>query len=237
MATADEQREHAAAEADAKGVDENGQPETPAVQATEKRKTRNRQLAALAIGAVGIVVAIVFARRNSAASSSTGMPTGLGTSGTLASGPGADGSQLDMSTFGALLSQLQAGQAANTAALGGVNANLTKIQQELDAQHGKPAPKPTPGPVAPPVKSLPKLVANTFAAFLPGYGANAAAVQQVGTVGAGGKYSGHQVTGGAPVYALVGTKFGPVWEQNFNMAQLPAGTKIGTPAELHNYVR
>lgn len=217
---------------DAGGVDENGQPETPTVQAAEKRKTRNRQYAALAIGAVGIVVAIVLAKNRAAAAQASSAPT-LGTSGTLASGPGADGQQLDLSTFGATLSQLAAGQAANTSALQGVNSSLGKIQQELNAQQGmhQTAPPPAPKP------ALPKLSASMFAQFLPGYGAKAANVQQVGTVGAGGKYSGHQVTGGAPVYALVGTGFGPVWEQNFDMSKLPAGTKIGTPAQLHNYVQ
>lgn len=214
-------------------VDDEGKPETPAVQAVDKRKQRNRQYAALAIGAVGIVVAVVIARRNAAnASTSTAAPT-LGTGGQVASGPDNTAGTDLTGAFGATLSQLAAGQAAQTSALSGVNANLSKIQSELNAQNGHgPLVNPAPAPA-----QLPKLSASLFTKFLPGYGANAANIQTVGTVGAGGKYSGGQVTGGAPVYALEGTAYGPVWEQGFNMAQLPAGTKIGTPAELHNYVR
>lgn len=218
----------------AEGVDEDGRPETPAVQASEKKKLRNRQYAALAIGAVGIVVAIVLAKRNAAANSSSSYPTGLGTSGTVASGPTDTTGGDPTAAFGSLLSQLQAGQAANTAALQGLTTNLGQVQQELHAQHGNPPNPPKPSPA--PKPALPQLVSSVFAKFLPGAGPNVANVEQTGTI-QNGRYTGKQVSGGAPVYALVNTGFGPIWEQNANFSQLPSGTKVGTPASLHNYVQ
>jgi hypothetical protein len=42
---------------------------------------------------------------------------------------------------------------------------------------------------------------------------------------------------GAPVYALVNTGYGPVWEQGFNVSKLPNGTKIATLPQFRSDIK
>lgn len=41
----------------------------------------------------------------------------------------------------------------------------------------------------------------------------------------------------APVYALVNTRYGPIWQQGFNPTKLPNGTKIGTLPQFKKDIR
>jgi hypothetical protein len=47
-----------------------------------------------------------------------------------------------------------------------------------------------------------------------------------------GKISGAAVPPGTPVYALIPTGYGPIWEQYFDPRKLPNGTKVGTLARF-----
>lgn len=96
----------------------------------------------------------------------------------------------------------------------------------------KPAPTPKPGP-----KQLKPVNPKDFPVNIGASTDQGRGVLTFATItGPGGKYTGGNVAGGAPVYALVNTGFGPVWEQGKDFATLPAGTKIGTLAQFKEYI-
>lgn len=86
-----------------------------------------------------------------------------------------------------------------------------------------------------PVSSSPAPTAESASssgayALVPGAGGSEFAV--LGRLGSGGQYSGANVSGGAPVYALVHGS----WIQGFDAAQLPAGTPLATPTAYAGHI-
>lgn len=209
-------------------VDENGAPETPVEQAVDKRKKKNLTYAALALGAIGVVVTILIGRRNAAASATSGGApdlSGAGQSGIIpgSSSTGANGLPSG-DPYGTQLASLNAGQLANASA-------LARLEQELNAMHGKPPytqyPAPHP-PGKPPPGKLPS--PGVYAKDLPK--GNGLTILLGKITGKGGQYTGHEVTGGAPVYAY----YGGGWHQNFTPANLAVGTQLATLAPYQRNV-
>lgn len=205
-------------------VDEDGNPETPAHQAAEKQKQAQRVKVGLALAAIGIVVAVMLAKRSSsqnAGAPTSGMPPTPPGSADLA-GSGVDLSSLQ-NELGGLQTQLGAQQATNAQLLAQEKANANAIAALKNwIAHHQPAQQGgghTPAEIN--AGAYPKNVPQAKGGMT-----------IVGHIIAGHKYQGKNSRSGAPVYALVSTGFGPVWEQNFNMSQLPPGTPIATPSPL-----
>ena len=114
---------------------------------------------------------------------------------------------------------------------------------------GSPGAGPTPPPVKPPTTQTPPpprqinpgtpkvptprpvathINAADYPTQIPATAAQGKNMITLGTY-KGGKFTGKNVgSSGAPVYALVNTVFGPIWQQGFDPKKLPNGTKIGT---------
>lgn len=111
-------------------------------------------------------------------------------------------------------------------------------QRGLPGPPGPPGPGPKPSPTPSPGPK--KLKPVNAADFPTNVGALTPAGQGMLTfatiTGPNGKYQGGNVSGGAPVYALVNTGFGPVWEQGKDFASLPAGTKVATLQQFRDYI-
>lgn len=156
------------------------------------------------------------------------------------SAPVADSSTTDGSTPNQLR-QLQYSPAAT--GYGGQNDNgmLASFLSILAAQPAGPTPgnPATPAPVAAPTPSpgntgspawqnLPQVRSGDFGQFL----APGQQIHVIGNQGAGG-YTGYDVGGGVPVYALIrGT-----WQQNWNPADIKAGVQLGIPQGFEGYIR
>lgn len=110
----------------------------------------------------------------------------------------------------------------------GTGSLTTIIVQQ--GQGSTPKPGTPPGPPKP--GGLPRLNSHNFPEFLDAWGSNAANVVRLGTIG---KPTAH-VTGGAPVYALVGSAYGPIWKQYYDPRRLPKNTPIATLSTLRGYV-
>lgn len=217
-------------------VDENGAPETPVEQAVKKRRDRNLLYLGLAIGALAIVVTIYEQRKAQAAAGASTVPQ-LGGNGLVAG----DGSTLGTSgTSGADLGAIQSQLQAQTSLLGNLQQEIGILQGGgLPGATGTPIPGPkpkspgTPGQVGAPLPKakvpLPRVNSHSFAADIP---LVSKAVTAFGKITANHTISGGSVKAGAPVYALVNTGFGPIWEQYFDPKKLPVGTQIGTLSSL-----
>jgi len=262
-------------------VDENGKPEGPAAQAIEKRKHKNLVYAGLALGAIGIVVAIYLARKNSAAAAAGTSANPLGTTGNVAGGTtdtGSTGSSSgDTTQLGLGLNDLNNQQAsfatqlaalttadssfhdqvaaqntANASAQAGLLASIDRLTSELKTTTGgntgdhtssgtgsTATGKPAPNPAAVAAGAAFGIPATTAKAATPAkinagnypinIGASSAGASNIDVLGAVGS-SGLKNVGssGAPVYALVNTGYGPVWEQGAAVTNAKAGTMLAT---------
>ena len=228
-------------------VDEDGKPETPVEQAVEKKKHKNLLYAGLALGALGIVVAIYLARKNSAATTaattansaidpSTGLPYASEVAGSSGSadptgqitqiGLGENQLQTEIST---LTSQLGAQNTASLNAQKGLEASIERLTQELAAA-GHPPKAPTSGTNKVTNKVNSGAFAQAFAEFAPG----APKVDILGTVGS--PTLKNVGASGAPVYALVNGPYGPVYEQGAAVSGAKKGTTLVTLQQFANRV-
>lgn len=209
------------AEAEAREVDEDGEPETPAKQAVDKRKKRNMTYAGLALGAVAVVIGIVTLR-NRSASASSGAPTfpTLPQGSVLGADQGAGGPSSSGDPFAALESQLSTQNQQQLAATAGLGAALNRLASELHASGGA-----NKGDQA---RTLPHLNAASYARLLP----KGATVDVIGADPTAGHYSGSNLRLGAPLYALVGGQ----WRQGVAPGSAPAGTLFGTLPQFAGYI-
>lgn len=208
---------------DAPTVDEDGNPETPAKVAVDKRKKRNMTYAGLALGAIAVVVAIVTLRKNASgttAASSSSVPTLDPNSAGLVAGAGGASPSSSGDPFAALEAQLASGQQQSLAAQGSLASALTALTSELHATGGANSGDQT--------RALTKVNAAQYSAILP----KGAQVDVIGADTAKGKYSGSNLRLGAPLYALInGT-----WRQGVNPNSAPAGTLFGTMPQFAPYI-
>lgn len=109
---------------------------------------------------------------------------------------------------------------------------------------GPPGKQGEPG-TAPPVKTKPKpggkvgtrLSSKNYPAQIYGLTSQGKSIVQFATV-KNGSISGKNVgKSGAPVYALINTVYGPVWEQYFDPRKVPNGTKVGTLPQFKNTIK
>lgn len=219
---------------DREGVTEDGTPATPAAQVAEKQKQKQRTYVGIALAGVGIVVAIVLARKNAAnnaaaqqAAAQQATTPGLG-AGTVA-GANNDYSGMFQSEFGslqqqntALQQQLASQQAQQAASQNALLAALTKLTGELNTKGGTQ-----------PEQNAHLFNSANYPQFMPGLTSK---FDVFGSIKNGKIVGGNVGNSGAPVYALMNTGFGPIWEQDFNPATLPAGTEVGTPGQFSQYV-
>lgn len=195
----------------------------------------------LLIGGAGVVAIAVFLHAKSsssaavapASSGSTTTPTAPISTGTLANFQSALTAQQD-----AFLSQIQSMLSQSTPAAPGTTTQtspqptVTTIggQSSPSSSGGASSPAPSavvsqaPATTTPPPSSDTVSAASAGAlAIVPGPGASALAV--LGQIsGSGGQYTGENVKGGAPVYALVNGS----WVTGFDAAQLAPGTPLAT---------
>lgn len=216
-------------------VDKDGKPETPVTQAVEKSKNDNRVKAGLALAAIGIVIAVFLARRNASAGAATsGVPPTAGGGAGQVAGTGVDtsyiqnlqgqlgGLQGQLGSVQTLLGHEQATNATLLASEKAQNSALAALKKQLAAlAHAQGGKGSTPA----------EINASSYAKNIAAGGAH---MTTVGSIGAGGKYTGKNSAQGAPVYALVQTGYGPVWEQGYNPSKLPAGTPVGTLPQFSN---
>lgn len=210
--------------ADPEDVDDQGNPETPTKVALEKKKKKNLTYFGLALGALGVVVAVVVARRN-AATGTTGTSANLPlTTGQVAgAGSGApmdsSGSSSSDAQYQALAQQLSDFEGSSQAAQAGFVASLDHLTSVLNSTHG-PATAPAAG-------TLPALNPANFPRTIA-----ANEIEKIGSDPTANHYSGFQLKGGAPLYAFIKG----VWTQGVNPNSAPAGTVFGTPISLDKYV-
>jgi hypothetical protein len=206
-------------------VDADGRPESPAEAAVEKHKKKQLTYFGLALGAVGVVVAIFTLRRSSSSSSSSTLPTfsGAGTGLVAGSGSAGDASSGGSNTdagLAALQAQLATDQQQNAAAQAGLASALARLASELHATGG--------GNRGDQARTLAKVNAADYARVLP----SGAQVEVIGSDTAKGKYTGAQLALGAPLYAWVKGK----WVQGINPKTAAAGTIFGTTKQFDPYV-
>lgn len=189
----------------------------------------------LLVGGAAVVVIAVFLHAKGSTSApaaaqaqgSTTPPTSAISTGDLASFESAITAQQD-----AFLQKIQAGVAATTPSGSGTTTQTSPPPAVAPVSGGTPTvtPEPTPTPT-PPATTTPPPTSEAISpaavgayAIVPGPGGTGLA--ELGQItGAGGQYTGENVSGGAPVYALVGGS----WVQGFDAAQLPPGTRLATP--------
>lgn len=204
-------------------VDEDGQPETPTKAALDKRRKKNLTYTGIALGAIGVVVAIMTLRRGSSSTSgatvpmldpnSTGTVAGMGSAGTTTGSNSGD-------PFASLESQLASNQAQSIAAQGSLTTALARLTSELHASGGA-----NKGDQA---RSLAKVNAADYARVLP----TGTQVEVIGQETAAGKYTGAQLALGAPLYAWIAGK----WQQGINPKTAPKGTIFGTTTQFDPYI-
>lgn len=179
----------------------------------------------LAAGAAAAVGVFALWRRAQSASSASSTPTGTVTDPTAAAA--LDASTLENSIVGDLQPQIDS-----------LSAQLSGLKPSTPAAAvppPKPKAPPTPAPKAGRLP-LPPVNPGKFPTQIPLNAIPAAdALTILGSVGAGGKFTGHNVAGGAPVYAIL-PPYG-VAIQGFNAKNLPAGTKLATLKSLAKYVQ
>jgi hypothetical protein len=210
-------------------VDADGHPETPVSQAVEKKTQQNRVKAGLALAAIGIVVAVILARRNAAGSAqaTSGVPPTAGGGAGSVAGSGIDNSyvqnlqgqlgglQTQLGSVQTLLGHEQATNATLLASEKAQNSALAALKKQLAAlAHAQGGKGSTPA----------EINASNYAKDV---GAGKGGFSLIGSI-TGGKYAGKNSKSGAPVYALVNTGYGPVWEQGLDPSKLPNGTKVAT---------
>jgi hypothetical protein len=121
-------------------VDENGNPETPLGQATEKKKNKNLTLAALAVGGIGVAITI-YMRNKNAAATAAGTTTAGYSYPTLT--PGTTAAPVD-----------------NTGLIDAFNQGISALSQQIAGQTNTPV--SASGATAPPAGSPPALSAMTL---------------------------------------------------------------------------
>jgi hypothetical protein len=202
-------------------VDEEGRPEGPAQVAMDKRKKRNLTYVGLALGALGIVVVVIYQRRAAASQAGTSQNTYAypqlppGTQAGIDTTAGTSGVEGD--ALSSLLAQLSAQETANTAALAGLQNSINGVVSEVNGTKGHGGhfigrnPDANTRNQSPP----PKLNPHNYPTVYSG------AIQRLGTAGS---YSNIHVTPGTPLYFDVGGK----WTQYLNPKSLPGSTPVGT---------
>lgn len=197
----------------------------------------------LLIGGAAVVVIAVFLHAKSSSPTTTGAqssgsttpPTSAISTGDLANFESAITAQQD-----AFLQQLQSTLTQTTPTSSGTTTQ-TSPTPPVTTVTGTPAPTtpttsattPTTGTATtsstppasptPTTDNAPSAASLGAEALVPGPGGSELAV--LGQIsGAGGQYTGENVAGGAPVYALVNGS----WVQGFDAAQLPPGTPLAT---------
>lgn len=149
-------------------VDANGNPETPANQMAEKKKSKNMTVAGLVIGGVGLAVVLYLHNKNSGSSTSNTASNGTAPSGIDPTTGVPYSSELGVSggaaqgTFSAgetsLMSQLQQYQQQTNAALFGIaeqnQANAVGIENNAIQQADIYSLQKS-GPNAPQIKPIP----------------------------------------------------------------------------------
>lgn len=129
----------------------------------------------------------------------------------------------------------------------GVTGDSTTLQPIVEQSMPGPAgPRGATGPRGPaggedkdaddqPVGS--RQSASDFPQQIPAYSTTGKTLVSFATI------TNHRIAGknvgasGAPVYALVNTRYGPIWQQGFNPTKLPNGTKIGTLPQFKKDIR
>ncbi len=172
----------------------------------------------LALGGAGAVVAFALYRRSHAKSSSS--------------------SSAPSSTLSDPLASAAFGTAAiENDVYGALEPQIAALAAQIQHLHPGPTPVPKPkpptqpgkqgGPVKPP--NFGKIDANLFPKAFAYNALPAGDLTTLGVIsGAGGMFTGHNVAGGAPVYAELGP-YG-VAVQGFDAKELPVGTKLVTPS-------
>jgi len=119
------------------------------------------------------------------------------------------------------------------------NGIVGDLQPEIDSlaaqlaglKPGSPAPTP-PGKKPPTKTKLPPVNATQFPVSIPASGLPGDPFVGLGVLGANGSFTGHNVVGGAPVYALEGNTA----VQNFDPRKLPKGTRLVTLKKFAAYI-
>ncbi len=173
-------------------------------------------------GAGAVVVFALYKRSKAAKSSPSSVPAGSSVTDPLASAAFGTAA-IENDVYGSLLPQIEALQ-----------------RQIAGLKVGNPAPKPPvppkpptqPGKQGGPVKPSPwpgaRIDPNLFPRALVLNQLPAGDLTTLGTVGPGGLFTGHNVAGGAPVYAVLGPYGTAV--QGFDAKELAPGTRLVTPS-------
>lgn len=165
-----------------------------------------RQMVMLGVPVVAVFALVSGIQKKSAATASApAVPTGY-TLPTMASTDAIGTSQL--SEFEDMLS-----------------GNINNLSNQVSGLTAQVSSIPTAAP-PPPTPTLARVNSGDY----PVIAAPGTAFDVLGTV-TNGTFSGVNVSGGAPVYANINGQ----WQQDYNLAALPAGTPLATPTTFHNY--
>lgn len=168
----------------------------------------------LALGGAGAVVAFALYKRHAAAAASASSTTG--TAGSLTdpvASAAFDASTIETNVVGDLQPQIDS-----------LSAQLAGVKPGLPGPAGPPgAPGKAATPTPPPTVKKPTSAAS-FPVKIPKNGLPGDPLVDLGIVGPGAIFTGRNVKGGAPVYAIIGNSA----VQNFDPKKLAPGTHLAT---------